>query len=92
MSDIILITIQDFASYVQEAADELIDMIDSYHYRDCIDEDSLFVRTIDNLENFYKIKTSENGIILEWVTDYWNEPSIQSIVEEFEERVWKASR
>lgn len=85
-------TLGEFADYVKEAADELIDMIDSYCYRGCIDEDSLFVRTIDNLENFYKIKTSENGTVLEWITNYWDEPSIQSIVEDFEERAWKASR
>lgn len=85
-------TLGEFADYVKEAADELIDMIVSYGYRGCIDEDSLFVRTIDNLENFYKIKTSENGTVLKWITDFWNEPSIQSIVEDFEERAWKASR
>lgn len=84
--------LNEFAEYVKEAADELIDMIDSYCYRGCIDEDSLFVRTMDNLENYYKIPTGENGTTFKWITDYWDEPSIRTIVNDFEERAWKASR
>lgn len=84
-------TLDEFAEYVEEAADELIGrvsegFIDSL---DC-DEDKLFEQTVDNLRYVYGYIDACTGTTPRWVTNYWDSPAVKSIVKDFEERAYDA--